>query len=244
MATKLNQIIAVRDGKKTKVQKAITEVYHIVQKPTLFEGISRNYHPDTEDGETFPPENKQVQYTVKRAIGDVRESLSELFDITATQDYANCKATGDVVVNGETVLPFVPVTHLLFLEKQLVDVQSFVTKLPTLDPAERWSFSDVSDSYESESHNTAKTKKILRNHVQAEATKEHPAQVDVYSEDVKTGEWSTVKFSGAMPLAEKNAILHRIAELIDAVKCAREQANNTEIEKVSVADSIFGYIFK
>lgn len=244
MATKLNQIIAVRDGKKTKVLKAITEVYHLVQKPTLFDGISRNYLPDMEDGERFPPENKQVQYTVGKAIADVRESLSELFDVTATQDWANCKAVGDISVGESVIATGVPVTYLLFLEKQLADVQTFVSKLPTLDPAERWSFSDVFDAYESESHNTAKTKKVLRNHVKAEATKEHPAQVDVYTEDVKVGEWNTVKFSGAIPLSEKNTIARRVEELIDAVRCAREQANNTEIEKVSIADSIFGHIFK
>jgi hypothetical protein len=35
--------------------------------------------------------------------------------------------------------------------------------------------------------------------VKAEATEKHPAQVEVYHEDVVVGQWKTVKFSGALP---------------------------------------------
>ena len=46
---------------------------------------------------------------------------------------------------------------------------------------------------------TLRTKKVPRNHVKAEATEKHPAQVEVYYEDVAVGYWTTVKFSGALP---------------------------------------------
>ena len=32
-----------------------------------------------------------------------------------------------------------------------------------------------------------------------EATEKHPAQVETYTEDIKVGEWTMVKFSGAIP---------------------------------------------
>lgn len=89
---KLNQIIAVVNGKKTRAQKAITEVYKKVQKPALFEGISRTYQPSDEEGETQPPEKKNVQFKAKDALQEAREALVDMFDADATQDWANREA--------------------------------------------------------------------------------------------------------------------------------------------------------
>lgn len=241
--SKLNQIIAVANGRKTKVTKDVTETYKKVQKPALFEGITRTYQPSDDDGETFPPESKNIQYSVAEAIGEVSESLASLFDVVATQDWANQSAVADVVVGDKVILTNVPVTYLLFLEKQLTDVHTFVKTLPTLDPAENWSWSDTANCYTSEVARTNKTKKVMRNHVKAEATQYHPAQVETYNEDVKVGEWSTIKFSGSIPAKEKNAILDRVVALQDAVKYAREQANMTEVNSVNVSRPVFSYLF-
>ena len=108
-------------------------------------------------------------------------------------------------LTARPVLKDVPVTTLLFLEKQLVDIHTFVEKLPTLDPGEAWNYSPDVDHYVSESYQTTKTKKVLKNHVKAEATKEHPAQVETYTEDVVVGYWTTVKFSGAVPRGKKTS---------------------------------------
>lgn len=240
---KLNQIIAVVNGKKTKTTKSVTDVYHNLQKPTLFEGISRTYRPSDEDGETFPPEKKLVQYKVQDAVREVREALTELWDVTATQDWANQKAVADVKVDGKVLLLKVPVTHLLFLEKQLTDLHTFVSKLPTLDSAEKWNFSQEADAFQSEESRTNKTKKVMRNHVKAAATDKHPAQVDVYTEDVKVGEWSTIKFSGAIQVKKKNEMLERVAKLQEAVKFAREEANNLEVENQTVAAPVLDFVF-
>lgn len=241
--SKLNQIIAVANGKKTKCANGLTELYKKIQKAPLFDGIQRTYQPLDEEGETFPPEKKNIQMNVASAIEEAKGHLSELLDIVATQDWANCTAMADVVVDGQTVLNDVPVTHLLFLEKQLVDVQTFVNHLPTLDPAENWTWNDAVGAYVSDMAKTNKTKKVLRNHVKAEATKEHPAQVETYSEDVKVGEWSTVKYSGAIPMTKKTATLQKIAKLIDAVKFAREQANSADVKNIKTSDKLFSYIF-
>jgi hypothetical protein len=241
--SKLNQIIAVVSGKKSKAAKEITEIYHNLQKTAMFEGISRVYQPVDEDGETCPPEHKNVQYKVKDAIKSARDVLTELLDITATQDYANCKAVADVRVDGAVILEKIPVTHLLYLEKQLTDVHTFVSKLPTLDPAEKWTYSAESDSYASDKHSTNKTKKVMKNHVLYEATVQHPAQVQSFTEDVKVGEWQTIKFSSAIPASEKNKMLERVQKLQEAVKFAREEANSTEVESVKIGKRIFDYVF-
>lgn len=243
MASKLNQIIAVASGKKTKSKDAVTEVYHKLQKATLFDGISRNYHPDDEDGERFPSENKNVQYKVRNAIDEAKAAWAELFDVTATQEWANCEARADVVVGGQVLLSQVPVTYLLFLEKQCVDLQTFVTKLPTLDPAETWQWNSNADCYSSAEHRTTKSEKVMQNHIKYEATDKHPAQVETFTRDKKVGEWATVKFSGAIPQTLKNSFLGKIAQVIDAVKCAREQANSIEVKNVEVAKPLLTYLF-
>ncbi|MEV0352079.1 hypothetical protein AB0H88_40475 [Nonomuraea sp. NPDC050680] len=110
-------------------------------------------------------------------IADVAKALTRLFDVTATKDWTNATAKADVVVDGETLISGAPVTYLLFLEKQLVDLHTFVSKLPTLDPAETWSFDDNAETWRTEPVKTTRTKKVPRNHVLAEATDKHPAQV-------------------------------------------------------------------
>lgn len=239
---KLNQIIAVTAGKKSRNQKTITEVHHQLQKSALLDGIARTYRPKDEEGEKFPPERKHVQLKVKDAVLKVKQELAELFDVVATQDYTNCLAKADVKVDGVTLVEKVPVTYLLFLEKQLVDLATFVEKLPTLDPAETWKFSPEADCHASDPYDTVKTKKVFRNHVKAEATQQHPAQVETYSEDVVVGYWTTIKFSGAIHSKEKNDMLERVRKLQESVKCAREEANSTDVNVVKVGAKVLDFI--
>lgn len=240
---KLNQIIAITAGKKTQAHKAITDAYQLLQKGGLLDGLSRTYKPRDDEGEPLPPEKKMVQVKVRDCIQSVTQSLTELFDIVATQDTANCQAKADVSVDGNVLLRQVPVTHLLFLEKQLVDIHTFVEKLPTLDPAETWQYSAEVDAYASEPYQSTKTKKAMKNHVKAEATKEHPAQVETYTEDVVVGYWTSIKFSGAIPARERNEILERVRKLQEAVKSAREEANSLQVDKQKTGASVFDYLF-
>jgi hypothetical protein len=241
---KLNQIVAVVNGKKTEAQKALTEVYRKCGKPELFNGLHRTYRPLDEEGETFPDEIKPVEYTVDEALKESKEILSNLFDIIATQDYNNGTAVADVIVDSETVLEKVPVTYLLFLEKQLTDLNTFVSKLPTLDVGESWNKDLNKDLYVSGKYDTHKTKKVLQHKVLYEATTSHPAQVEKWTEDARVGTWVNQKFSGAMPVTEKKALLEKLKKLQDAVKFARETANSLEVKMVTVGDKVFNYLTK
>jgi hypothetical protein len=88
-----------------------------------------------------------------------------------------------------------------------------------------------------------RTKKVPRNHVKAEATEKHPAQVEVYHEDVVVGYWRTVKFSGALPAQRVNELLERVEKLQAAVKFAREDANGTEVTDQKPGKKVFDYLF-
>jgi hypothetical protein len=240
---KLNQIIAVQAGKKTQAKETITEAYHKLKKPELLNGIVRTYQPKDEGGEPQPDERKQVQLKVNETIRTVARDLSEMFDVVATQDWANCQARADVVLEGRTLLHKVPVTHLLFLEKQLVDLRTFIDALPVLDTAEEWEYKPETDCYVSRQSRSNRTKKVPRNHIKYEATKEHPAQVEMYMEDVWVGTWTTTKFSGAIPQATKNTMLERVRKLLDAVKAAREEANGLEVQPQKVGSTLLSYVF-
>ncbi|MEU8000971.1 hypothetical protein AB0B66_07405 [Catellatospora sp. NPDC049111] len=240
---KLNQIIAVEKGIKSRSFQDLTEAHHAVQKPALLSGISRTYQAKDEEGEQLPPESTKVQTRAEDVLRQIGTTLSRLFDVTATKDATNCMARADVVVDDRVLLSDVPVTYLLFLEKQLTDLHTFVKKLPVLDAAESWVFSDSADCWSTEPVRTIRTKKVPRNHVKAEATEKHPAQVEVYYEDIAVGYWTTVKFSGALPAKRVSTLLERVEKLQQAVKFAREEANNAEAVDKHVGDRVFGYLF-
>lgn len=240
---KLNQIIAVEKSVKGRAHGDITEAYQQLQKPALLAGISRTYRPKDEEGERMPPESTRVQLHAEEMIKKTAAALTELLDVTATKDWANCEARADVVVDGTVLVAKAPVTYLLFLEKQLVDVHTFLKKLPVLDPSETWIFDAAQNCYATEAVETLRTKKVPRNHVKAEATEKHPAQVDVYYEDIAVGYWRIVKFSGALPARQVAALLGRVEKLQKAVKFAREEANGVEAKSQKVGGAIFSYLF-
>lgn len=240
---KLNQIIAVSKGVKSDTLAAFTQAHREVQKQPLLSGISRTYQPKDDEGERLPAESTRVQLTAQSVIADVRTSLTRLFDVVATLDTANTVAKADVTVDGRTILRDVPVSYLLFLEKQLTDVHTFVAKLPVLDPAVNWTFSQAAGYYAADAVQTTRTTKVPRNHVLAEATEKHPAQVQVYHEDIIVGTWTTVRFSGALPATEIRSMLERVTKLREAVKMAREEANGTEVVDQHIGDAVLGYLF-
>jgi len=241
---KLNQIIAVEKGVKSGALRDLTDAHHGLQKPALLAGISRVYQPKDEEGEQLPPESTRVQIKADDVIRRTAAIMTRLFDVTATKDWANCSAKADVTVDGQAILRDVPVSYLLFLEKQLTDLHTFVKKLPVLDASEAWAFDESADCWKTGSVRTNRTKKVPRNHVKAEATEKHPAQVEVYYEDVTVGYWTTVKFSGALPAKRVNDLLDRVDRLQRAVKFAREEANGAEVTDQRAGDAVFRYLFE
>ena len=240
---KLNQIIAVEKTIKAKAHAELTEAHQQLQKPALLQGIARTYRPKDEEGERLPAESTRVQLRAEEVLKKTARVLTELFDVTVTKEVTNCDAMADVVLDGEVLLPQMPVTTLLFLEKQLVDLHTFVKKLPVLDPAESWLEDAAQNCFATEAVETVRTKKVPRNHVKAEATEKHPAQVEVYHEDVAVGYWRTVKFSGALPARRVATLLERVEKLQRAVKVAREEANQHEAEPTEIGAKFFGYLF-
>lgn len=243
MSVLLHQVLALEPGVRSRSGKALTDLHRKLSKEALLSGLARTYSPRDAEGERLPGESTKVQVKADEALTFAAKAFTEMFDTTATKDYGNLDATADVVVDGEVLVSQAPSTYLLWLEKQLVDLHTFVGKLPTLDPAKSWTYDPNSGSFRTDTMVSTRTKKVPRNHVKAEATERHPAQVDVYYEDVIVGDWSTVAFSGALPADRVRELLSRVEKVQDAVKTARQAANTIDIEQVKVGETIFDYVF-
>lgn len=239
---KLNQIIAIEKGVKSRVYGEITEMHKTSQKPELFTGFTKNYRKKDEDGEDYPPERKKVQMVADAMLTQAAAQLTELIDVTATKDWGNCHAFADVEVDGQVLIKDAPVPFLLFLEKQITDLHTFVDKLPVLDESDDWTKDDNSGLYKTTPIATHRTKKVQKPVVLYEATKEHPAQTQMITEDVTVGYWDTVKHSGALPVPRKQLLLERIEKLAKAVKFAREKANAAEAENQKIGKALFDYL--
>jgi len=242
--TKLNQIIAIEKGVKSQTTRVETDLYHSLEKKPLFAGLSRRYTPkDEEDGDRLPSESVAVQIKSEDVLQQLTAALTRLIDVTATKDAANTRASADVIVDGVVIAAAVPVTTLMFLEKECEKLAAFVGRLPVLDPATAWESGD-GGVFRSAPIETVRTKKTPKNHVLYEATKEHPAQVQMFTEDVIVGTWEKIEFSGALRADRVDGILTRLDKLRTAIKFAREEANSIDVTDVRYGESILGFLFE
>jgi len=239
---KLNQIVAVVSGKKTDAQKVLTEAHNHRLKPDGLSGLTRNYKPVKEDGEQLPSEIKTVQVTVPQVIKEVAASLNAMLDAVLTQDVGNTIAKATIRVDGQAILSDVPVTYLMFLEKQLTDLDTFVSKLPVLDPAETWFEDSDIGGFTTAPYLTLKAAKVYKTHVAHPPTEHHPAQVQTYTVDETVGTWTNIKKSGAIRPQQRSAMLARVKALKDAVRVAREEANSIEVDQ-KAAGAVLHYVF-
>jgi hypothetical protein len=241
---KLHQILAVEADIRNQTQKDLTAAHHGLQKAEMLMGLNRAYLPVKEDGDRLPPEGNLLQTRVPRAIQETQDILTKMFDITATRDWANTKAIADVVVGGVTLVKDAPAPFLLWLEKRLVDIHTFVTKLPTLPADTEWEWDANQMCYrnarEIKTHRAIKVEDFK---VVVPATPQHPAQIAKLTKDELAGYWTTIKYSGAIKVEDVAAMKARVELLMKEVKFAREKANQVEVTDISVGGGVMKYIF-
>jgi len=241
---KLCQNLATLKATKSRINRKVTDLHHTTKNPSFFHGQVRTFEVTSDRVGESPPEHQRVQFRAEDILRSVGEAMTELMDATAIQEWANTKARADVRVGDEVLIPQAPVTYLLFMEKQLTDLHTFVSKLPVLSPAEEWKYDDNDKLFKTPAQKTERTKKVQRPITMYEATKEHPAQTQLITEDIPVGFWNTVKHSGALPPSRKELLERRVADLLAAVKAAREEANMIQAEKQEIGQKVFDYIFK
>lgn len=239
----LHEAIALRQGEVGRNKSLLTRAYKANQKPALFNGFTKNYEPVDAEGQKLPPESAAVQMTVDEQLKEVTESLNALWDTVAAVEYANTEAKADVIVNGETILSDVPATYLLFLEKQLTDVKTYVSSLPTLSSDTTWTRDENDNLFKSPVTQRHRNEKKQKPIVLYDATDEHPAQTQLVTVDELAGYWNEVKHSGAIPATRKAVLLARVENLLASVKTARARANTVTAPDINVGKSLLNFIF-
>src|ERR1700722_17284263 len=205
---KLNQINAIVTARKSEIEKAVTELYKMNSKPALFNGREKTYKPfDEEKGVKLPPESQKVAMKADDLVKQVSEKFKEIWSLVLTQDTGNQSANSDLVVDGVTVMPKVPITTLLYLDKQVNDLETFVSHLPIPDIAEEWSKDPNSGLLKTNASETVRTSKEATVLVKYEATKEHPAQTEVIQKDIAVGKWNQILYSGCIMADDKAKIM-------------------------------------
>lgn len=227
----MHQLLAVAKTRRKNANDDVNGAYHIIQKHGLFNGMSRTYEPEEDGGIRLPDESQKVQTTVSRNVATLAKALAGLFDTQLAIDTTNTFARADVIVDGVTLASRVPATHLLFLEKQLNDLYTVLSKLPTLDPTTSWQFDTVAELWKTPPVATSRIEKKVEPVVVVPPTDKHPAQVRDKETLVVVGTWTNTKLSGAVPEQDKRALLERVSKVQQAVKSAREQANSVEVEE-------------
>lgn len=239
---RLNQALAAAKTTKANANSGITAAYHALQRHPQFAGHQRTYQPKDEEGEQLPSEGQLVQLKTADVFAAMRKHMGALFDITGAIDKTNTVATADVVMDGTTILTGVPVPHLLFLEKQLADLHTMLSKTPTLDPQFVWHENPDTGLRETDGVPTIRTKKVKEHVVAVPPTDKHPAQVYFNETDVPVGTWTNVRLSGAISETDKRKLLARVVQLQAAVKQAREAANATQLDTFDTSP-ILDYVF-
>ncbi len=241
---RLHQILAIESGVRNQTKKDITALHHALKKKDLLFGLTKVYEPLDEEGEQIPEEQKLLQVRTPEALRLASQAFVEIFDITAARDFANCEAKADVVLeDGTVILNQVPAIYLLWMEKQLTDLHTFVSELPTLPTDAEWEFDDQQNAFKSQEIKTARKLKTPYPLVLSPATDKHPANVIEKTKEEVVGYFKATRYSGAMKVQDVSRMKGRVEKLQRAVKFAREQANTVDAPKQNIGSKITEFVF-
>ena len=243
---KLHELLAVM-ADTTNASQAVTKETITVfsKKPDHFRGQSRtvSFFEESRAGENVT-ENKEMVTTVADKLDHTFRSVGRHYDALLQLEEANGRAKANLVVNGVTIVEDVPATFLLGLESRLKSVREVILAIPTLEMSVKWTpDANLGEGvYRSEPTVAMKTEKSLKSRILVEPTKEHPAQVEKWTEDVPVARIETTFTSSMITPHEKSAMLLRCDKMISAVKKARQRANTVDVKDLHIAKEIFEYI--
>lgn len=241
---KLHQVLAIESNIRTQTQKDITAAHHGLQHAGGLIGLNKTYEPKDDEGDQLPEEKKILEVRTPDIIRKTTDILAQLYDTTAMRDFANCQATADIILeDGTVLLKDAPATYLLWLERRLDDVHTFVAKLPILPADTEWEYDEKQDAFKSPAIKTSRSLKIPYPLVLHPGSDKHPAQVVEKNREEVVGHWTTIKYSGAMKAKDVAQMKERVEQLQRATKIAREKANTVDAPKQDVGRKLLSFVF-
>jgi hypothetical protein len=253
--THLYELLAVEQEKKANAERARAQTLESFRSSqTHFTGMRRTFKPFAVDeakgevaGERLEAET-QLARTVLEELDKALAVTIEAFDVSYLIDEANTAARADLVLGGVVLAEQVPATFLLQLEKRLREVRLVFKDIPTFDPVRSWQVDPAADKpnvLRADPVVTVRKQRTRKYNVMYEATKEHPAQIDVVEVDDPVGEIRAYDWTGMISPGKKAALLQKTDDLIEAVKTARARANAVTVDpEKKIAGRIFEHLMK
>lgn len=241
--THLHQLLAASNKVAADCKRDLTAEHKRLLHADGLTGMSRTYLPIDDTGDRMPPDDKILQVRTPDVLRRVAEILSKGYDIIAQRDFTNCNARADLEFEGKVLVKNAPAVFLLWLEKQLDDVHTLVSKLPTLPPDAVWEWDNGQNAYKTEPVETRRALQEYYGVTLAPPTDKHPAQVKEHAREKTVGHWTQIRYHGGLKVKEVRQMKDRVERLQAAVKFAREKANRAEIEQIKVGDTLMKVIF-
>ena len=247
--SKLHEILAVDGDLMREAQKIAAETIKTFStKEHLFTGefktlemFDEGRKKEEEGQQTY----KEMTTTVQEKLDYTTEALIQHLDCLSHKEHTNQETCADVVVNGNVILSKLPATLLLSIENKLAAWRNIYEAIPTLKPGIEWALDDTNRLgsfkavHDELSH---KTEMTIQHKILVNPTKEHPAQVEKWTEQKPVGQYRKVLYSGMITPTRKSQLLRKVDVLAQAVKQARQRANTADVIKANIGGAIFKFI--
>ena len=243
---KLHELLAVEADLENTAKKILKETIKVFkEKGVLFLKIIKETKMFDENVDDPPIEEQEMTTTVKDRLDYTWGHFAKYLDAIGQKEKTNQVAFADLIVGDAVIAKDVPATLLLGLESRLKIMRDLYDEIPTVPSGGRWvPAQDIGENvlYNEIVENRFKTAKTIIHKVLYEATKEHPAQIDKWDENVNVGQISIKTWSGMITPKQKADRIKKIDDLLRATKKARQRANNTEVVKLQIGKAIFDYM--
>jgi hypothetical protein len=244
---KIHQLLAALGEIENEDKKIKDETEQVFGKAKeLLDGYNKilvMHDEDRKNEEAGGAEKSEMTTTAMTRLKYMQPFVVRNMDAQLQRECANQLAKSDVTLPDGTVLPDLPVTFLMWMEKECVRMRNLLAKAPTLDTTVRWRVDTDADkegvrrTVDKVTANKQEMKKVPIE--LSPATKEHKAQVQLIDEQKIVGHYETERLTGRLTPAEKAAALSYWDTLLKEVKRAKSVANETVVTKVEVGDKVF-----
>lgn len=246
---KLYELIPAEMDLKRTAAKLIAEAKDtFVKRTNHFVGHIKSTVMFSDASENLADEELEVTDTVDGKLGFLQKHLIGYYDAYLNSQLTNQVAKQDIVIDGTILAENLPATFLLGMEEKLKEIRMVYEKIPTLRPGVAWELDPLQKLegvYRAKNvEEKFTTRKAVQHKVLYEATENHPAQIEKWTEDVRVGKIVNQNFSSMLSAADKAARLGRIDKLLIAVKSARQRANDVEATKRQIGEKVFEFIDK
>lgn len=253
--SKMHQLLAVEPTRQAAAKAQLAEVTAtFAKKPNLFEGQQRTLSMfDTspekatevaaiQDKEKI---SQSVAYTVDQNLNYMAGLVGSWIDVLYRKELTNQTARADVVIDGKVIIKDAPATFLLAMENIIgTQLKDPYNAIPTLSPGIDWEKADSLGKFifKSPKVKTIKTEKVSEFIKHQQTSDKHPDTFTEKFTDKNVGVYESQKFSGMMQVVDKAAVIARWQRLLEAVKDARQRANQAEVVMGNCAMNIFAFI--